>query len=534
MKKFLKTLPVVLASLCLAALPACDDNDGDSPVNHFHPNIGGSSTDRYVTSENGPKNGQSERSSDNFSTKDMKGSSIIWYVEDDITFDIKCDVSGKDPYYATNVKNGTVTPNTNADNLYIANPKNAPKHTFQVHYRAFDPDDGSLIIWSAKDHQNGQSHRSSDNFEFGPNCYYRVECPSSVTFDIYEDVSGANDNRVYTGVKNGTVLERSQYDDLYIYSPQGASDAFSIKFVPLDYPWMKNVPDNTLISSLTIPGTHDSGTKKAGTGYSMCQHFTIEEQLYAGIRFFDVRLNEDLELCHADDGCEVYFDQVLTWMNNFLDSHPTEMLIMRVKQEKGSISGRLRDFFNDHSDLVKYVSRKETLPSKLGDARKSIVMLREFPRPEENKEWGVDITSGWPHDCAGTLTTPKNEKIYIEDRYYSTSEAIHDTNEKQRLVREGMEDANANTSIYHLIFTSIATRAVTGPYDYAWGGNTCDNPMNPWLSNHLDGLLKSRPYHGGIVIMDFYSRNGNDNDWELVPKLINLNFTTDVVPYLKN
>ena len=58
--------------------------------------------------------------------------------------------------------------------------------------------------------------------------------------------------------------------------------------------------------------------------------------------------------------------------------------------------------------------------------------------------------------------------------------------------------------------------------------------MNPWLSNHLDGLLKSRPYHGGIVIMDFYSRNGNDNDWELVPKLINLNFTTDVVPYLKN
>ena len=42
MKKFLKTLPVVLASLCLAALPACDDNDGDSPVNPFHPNIVGS------------------------------------------------------------------------------------------------------------------------------------------------------------------------------------------------------------------------------------------------------------------------------------------------------------------------------------------------------------------------------------------------------------------------------------------------------------------------------------------------------------
>lgn len=528
MKKFLRTLPAILAAaLCMAALPACSDDD-DAPN---LPNVGQTASNTgSVDSENEPQDGQNERSSKNFSTKNMQGTALLWYVDEGISFDIKIDKAGTDPFYATNVKNGTITPYTSSDKLYIANPKGATKK-FTVRFSAFTPEDGSISIWSAKDHQSGQSHRASCNFSFPAQCYYRVECPSSVSFDIYRDVSGS-DSRVYQGVKNGTVLERCQYDNLYIYSPSGASEAFTIKFIPIEYTWMDKIPDNTLISSLTIPGTHDSGTKKAGTGYATCQHFTIEEQLYAGIRFFDIRLNNNLELCHSSDGCEVYFDQVLTWMNDFLDKHPSELIIMRVKEEHGSISEPLRNFFNAHPELVKYISRSEYLPGRIGDNRKKIIMLRQFPLPEQNKEWGVDVTSGWPDDCADTLTTSKKENIYIEDRFYSTSEAVHDTNEKQTLVKEAMEHASQNTSMFHLIFTSIAMRVVTGPFDYAWGGNTCDNPMNPWLNSHLNSLKKSRPYHGGIVIMDFYSRNGNDNEWELVHKLINLNFSSDKLPYL--
>ncbi len=56
---------------------------------------------------------------------------------------------------------------------------------------------------------------------------------------------------------------------------------------------MKNIPDDTNVSNISIPGTHNSGTfdytipiKNAD-----CQSWSYIDQLRAGIRYLDLRIN---------------------------------------------------------------------------------------------------------------------------------------------------------------------------------------------------------------------------------------------------
>ena len=55
--------------------------------------------------------------------------------------------------------------------------------------------------------------------------------------------------------------------------------------------WMKAVPDDTEVSDLSIPGTHDSCARHGGPirDLALCQHLNLGEQFERGIRFIDIR-----------------------------------------------------------------------------------------------------------------------------------------------------------------------------------------------------------------------------------------------------
>ena len=53
--------------------------------------------------------------------------------------------------------------------------------------------------------------------------------------------------------------------------------------------WMKGLPDAVPVCQLTIPATHDSGALLGGEALQT-QDITIREQLEAGVRGFDIRL----------------------------------------------------------------------------------------------------------------------------------------------------------------------------------------------------------------------------------------------------
>ncbi len=124
--------------------------------------------------------------------------------------------------------------------------------------------------------------------------------------------------------------------------------------------------------------------------------------------------------------------------------------------------------------------------------------------------------------------------FYIEDRYYSTSEAIHNTREKRELVCAAIKAAcdNDNNKM-HIIFNSVAGRVTHTPWDYAWGGVGIEPEMNPALKQILDSIAtdnKVRPLRMGPVLLDFYNKHRDDDDCKLVERIINFNFKE---PFIK-
>ena len=88
--------------------------------------------------------------------------------------------------------------------------------------------------------------------------------------------------------------------------------------ININYPtneWMKNVDDNKLINDLVIPGTHDSGlTHSIFDVAGKCQDMTIINQLNAGVRFLDIRLQlvkNELKIVHSFVDQDLDFFDVL-------------------------------------------------------------------------------------------------------------------------------------------------------------------------------------------------------------------------------
>lgn len=149
--------------------------------------------------------------------------------------------------------------------------------------------------------------------------------------------------------------------------------------------WMKHMPDNVSLAALSIPGTHDTLTHHLGESHPrlQCQSIDLETQLAAGIRYIDVRArlnvsrsSHRLNYRHEDDeveeinpdfddqnfnGVEEHLDvddenwpgnllifhgsaytgytftDVMNTVFNFLDNHPTEIIIMRLQKEGGPV-----------------------------------------------------------------------------------------------------------------------------------------------------------------------------------------------------
>lgn len=55
--------------------------------------------------------------------------------------------------------------------------------------------------------------------------------------------------------------------------------------------WMETVPDETKLSNMSIPGTHDSCTQNVDMRYIFqCQDASVATQLIYGYRYLDMRL----------------------------------------------------------------------------------------------------------------------------------------------------------------------------------------------------------------------------------------------------
>ncbi|MCW5258224.1 phosphatidylinositol-specific phospholipase C domain-containing protein [Verminephrobacter aporrectodeae subsp. tuberculatae] len=183
--------------------------------------------------------------------------------------------------------------------------------------------------------------------------------------------------------------------------------------------FMKAIDGNTRINRLSLVGTHDSAASTGGSiaftstivGSTITGAFSgpalqdivrtqtmpLTEQMKAGIRFFDIRVkhrNDKFQLYHGVSDLGADMDGVLSEIKEFLNKHPEEVIMARVRNEddddkNASInraSGNTRYFGETlHSYIKKYGeslfwnnSEGESNPT-LRSVRGKIIILSDFP-----------------------------------------------------------------------------------------------------------------------------------------------------------
>lgn len=110
--------------------------------------------------------------------------------------------------------------------------------------------------------------------------------------------------------------------------------------------WTERIGDETKLSAMSIPGTHDSAAQYVSLSpIFQCQDTAIKTQLENGYRYLDMRLVLDQDqfiLKHNFAKCRkdksifstpLTLDDVLKDICAFLDKHPSETILFCVKKE---------------------------------------------------------------------------------------------------------------------------------------------------------------------------------------------------------
>jgi 1-phosphatidylinositol phosphodiesterase len=308
--------------------------------------------------------------------------------------------------------------------------------------------------------------------------------------------------------------------------------------------WMRDIPDDARVTALSIPGTHDTCSVDGLLGFGKTQNLDLVDQLNAGIRFLDIRLS------HYRDNLYVHHDvvhmgksyaDVLDICSNFLSEHPSEAILMSVKDEErfdsnlgrfapSEVFGKFRgdranwavrsNAFEDafqartwqqvddeslfYNLTIPLPGAQATNPAftshtTLGEIRGKIVLLRRF---EGGQHIGFDLTH-WPENRHFRSAT---SLIYaVEDRYQDPGE-----DNKYKFVIAHIEEARrrAPRDLY-ITFSSAVNLKARGYARF----------INPRLSDYLAGSPQGRV---GIIAMDYF-----EEPRELVSNVIRTNFTME-------
>ncbi|MBQ7653168.1 MAG: phosphatidylinositol-specific phospholipase C [Clostridia bacterium] len=177
---------------------------------------------------------------------------------------------------------------------------------------------------------------------------------------------------------------------------------------------MRKISDDTLLSSISIPGTHDSGAYKSGLIHNLGrdQELTITQQLEVGVRFLDIRLDAQkggLTVYHGFLNEHLSFDDVLLDCFAFLDKNPTETIIICIKQErKNSITDKVHAYIEKDASKWFLENRVPTL----GEVRGKLVLFRRFA---DNVDFGLNLYDGFPENTSGDFNN--GVKCHVQDYY---------------------------------------------------------------------------------------------------------------------
>lgn len=245
--------------------------------------------------------------------------------------------------------------------------------------------------------------------------------------------------------------------------------------------WMSKLDNAKPISLVSIPATHDAGTALGRYGWSRCQILNVPAQLKVGVRGFDIRLRlveDTFKIYHGNEYQRLEFMTVMTAFQDFLSKHPTEFLVMRVREEKkadrpkSSFENAFVDMMKTHGfEKLFYKANSRTEIPKVGQVRGKIVLIDNY---------------GKLPDC---IDYP-NPTMSVQDDY-----DINDMRKKYNEIVQKFEDALAEKSgaTWHINYTSSCS-ALVDQISSAKANNA-----------KVEEYLKGKKGNLGLVLMNFPS-----------------------------
>ena len=263
--------------------------------------------------------------------------------------------------------------------------------------------------------------------------------------------------------------------------------------------WMQPIPDETPLSRISIPGTHDSGTFRLQDPvkqvWGMTQEHDFRYQMDHGVRIFDMRgrLTEDdtIVLHHGSIYLYVTLHQFINEAKTFLKENPSETIIMSLKKEYEDMEGAKDTFINtfekNYFDDPIFLKTEGNI--KLGDARGKIVLLRRYVGSNET---GGYPNFYWPDNKQFTSDITNDLKVTVQDKYnVGYDEKLESIKSTIDQANEGNQDPN---HIY-INFTSLSSggTAWNSPYYYA-------SYLNPEVAKYIK---QKSPQRVGWIIQDY-------------------------------
>jgi len=255
--------------------------------------------------------------------------------------------------------------------------------------------------------------------------------------------------------------------------------------------WMASLDPNLGLAQFSIPGTHESMARyESFSGTAKCQNLSLADQLNAGVRFIDIRcrhLNNAFVIHHGSVYQNANFDDVINACSAFLGAHPTECIIMSVKEEY-TPSGNTRTF---EQTFDAYVSKNPGLwnlsqyfPS-INTAKGKITLFRRFSAGSLPK--GLDASS-WPDNTTFTANS-----MTVEDNY-----VVADNNTKWSQITVNLS-ASRNSGDRGGLYVTFCSGYQSGAFGV---------PNIPAVANDINSRLttyfNSQTWgNNGIVLMDF-------------------------------
>jgi 1-phosphatidylinositol phosphodiesterase len=258
--------------------------------------------------------------------------------------------------------------------------------------------------------------------------------------------------------------------------------------------WMATLPDGDLISSLCVPGTHES-CALYGWPISACQDSaaSIAYQLSRGVRFLDVRLalkgnpgSQALYAYHGVTDQKIEFSAILDQVYSFLSTSPRETVLMSVKQEN-NMAGFLDAVFTyiNKNSAAWYLA---TGIPRLGDVRGKIVLVSRFG--SSNQQPGGIHPPIWPDSSptAFSYTLPDGRSVVTQDWYNIGSLSAIPT--KLGLITALLAQTGSNTDVLGLNFTNGSSFPMALPPWVAKGSGDQSAQSAGWMSTRgVNALL---------------------------------------------